>query len=693
MADFRLTYTDCALLQSQITAFGPSRFARFDADGPGGADGWDGGHSVSVSSWLYSFDDIIKPAVAASHPSWSQDEIHTHALKIFNTRIAENARIFRDEEKNAEGMDTLWEVAEIDGTRQLVVKDGAYKGTSLNEFWEHTRQFAEEQNSPQAYNVLEHQAQLSMQTALVQGRAISAVTILSHPEDIKYVQVWEAQEDGTIITRQIDLKNTAGRHLTHEEGKSLIEKLAEKYTKNKITDDSSSQYVHVLTHEKIPIKDVKIAAQAHVSVSWQGGNTQEKITTESVRHVAPMRRLPHVDERLGEAARDTFTFATRKIISDGMSAFDTMKHHISQERKKKTQREIDSSELKRVRAFLGVPKDPETKLAKTNIDVFTQSEHQSKSKKEDFLLAKKIQGGIRLVTAMTLWRLGVKGALPVVAIGLAANELKFFPTTKKEKQKTKQLARTQSHIQEVTHAPEVVRTKEVFSRKKRKSAIFILKEKQGKKVDVCMVEKQQETIKKKETLQHSERKIQSDPISQLFLFAWAIQRLKKNEKTIGKKIEKSMQDQSFIHKKVSVGETSHRKRKEKFVNVEKKRKNLEEKRTILEYMFLLTLFMGFSRFRIDSIPLKKKENARFGNTKDWKHALNANKNESQPIDNLTSLFSAIIIYLDLIKEQGMYGKQGQTPVVIKTSKKSAQKKNYSILDLLPQSGIIFAYPS
>ena len=127
---------------------------------------------------------------------------------------------------------------------------------TLRELWDHTREFAEITHTPGGYNEEEAKAQLAMQDVFIRGEANGFVSVLSHPDAVRYVQVWEKSEEGDVISKQIDLFSTTGRDFTNEESVQLIHHLAEYQGSTPVIHaEVESTYAHFFVSEGNTVRE------------------------------------------------------------------------------------------------------------------------------------------------------------------------------------------------------------------------------------------------------------------------------------------------------------------------------------------------------------------------------------------------------------------------------------------------------
>lgn len=227
---------------------------------------WKGDHTFSVEAAAYSLSNFLEPEIAKSHPDWNPSQIREAALERFEKRLSQDLSYERRETAHEDSA-VRWQIIETSpGVKELATEYGNDLIT-LRELWDHTREFAEASGNPQAYNKEEERAQLSMQDAFIGGTTDAFVSVLSHPEAVRYVQVWERQSDGEVVSKQIDLSVGVGRDLTHGEADAVVDKLA-KYSSGKaesVTTDKTSSYAHFFIEGgKIGENDIQTIAMVQL---------------------------------------------------------------------------------------------------------------------------------------------------------------------------------------------------------------------------------------------------------------------------------------------------------------------------------------------------------------------------------------------------------------------------------------------
>lgn len=273
---------------SSVFGVGPSTFAR--AFGGGYAEGgvgavdwrapvskggfetsgssiWRADHTFSSAAAGYSLKNFIEPEIEAQHPQLSKKDVQQKALEVFQQRLKQDLS-FEHQESNHVDTTVRWTIVEgVNGKKELAT---AYGGDliTLSQLWEHTKAYAAYVGNTAAYNREEERAQLAMQDAFISNKAHGFISVISHPDAVRYVQVWEKTADGDIASQQVDLYKTTGRDFSHVEAEAFINRLTtyqqtvgETFTK----DDVS--YAHLLLASgTVTVDDIKAIAVAHVFI-------------------------------------------------------------------------------------------------------------------------------------------------------------------------------------------------------------------------------------------------------------------------------------------------------------------------------------------------------------------------------------------------------------------------------------------
>ena len=226
---------------------------------------WRGDHSFNSAAAAYSLTNFIEPEVAREHPDWSQKVVHEVAMQRFEKRLRQDLSYERKESAHEESA-VVWRPVETENGWELATVYGD-KMVTLSELWEHTKEYAAFVGNPTAYNVMEHRTQLAMQEQFLHGNASGFVSVLSHPDSVRYVQLWQRASDGTVVSTNIDLLKTTGRDFSHEEGAQLIQHLRS-FNGNDTTDATS--YAHFFVLEKtVHEQDIRTFAIAQTIRVWE----------------------------------------------------------------------------------------------------------------------------------------------------------------------------------------------------------------------------------------------------------------------------------------------------------------------------------------------------------------------------------------------------------------------------------------
>ncbi len=316
LPDIRRTTESDTRYYDRLTLLGiPSVRDQEESDTPR----WRGDHSFSSDAATYSLTNFIEPEVAVEHPDWSKTQVRDVALARFEKRLQQDLSYEQKESAHEESVVT-WQPIQTEKGWELATAYGD-KMVTLSELWEHTREYAAFVGNPTAYNAKEHEAQLLMQDKLMNGQASGFVSILSHPDSVRYVQMWQKGGDGNIVSTQIDLYKTTGRDFSCEEGVRLIEHLALFHGEaNDVTRDADV-YAHFFTGEKhIAERDVRLISTALVmdapipKGSADVGSVVLRDTTDSMVMLGMYLR-DHIDRSI-ERMRERFGQEVNKGAAD-----------------------------------------------------------------------------------------------------------------------------------------------------------------------------------------------------------------------------------------------------------------------------------------------------------------------------------------------------------------------------------------
>jgi hypothetical protein len=259
---------------------GPSLFSRFlfgapmgaasvggpatggvEAARPGGS--WNGDHNLSMGALYFTLENYIIPDVARQYSSlgWTAEQIRQEGVRRVGELSRINLKYYEAEMDRKSTMDVQWEIVEKDGEQQLLASD---YGMTLQELWQHTREYAEKEGKPQAYDPSEERAQLAMEKRIISGDISTDVFALSHREGVRYIQKWEKNNDGKFTSTSIDIGLVTGRNLTPSEAKELIDLIKEKYAQNDVTP-GDLEYPHLmLKNGLVDVEDITTLARAQV---------------------------------------------------------------------------------------------------------------------------------------------------------------------------------------------------------------------------------------------------------------------------------------------------------------------------------------------------------------------------------------------------------------------------------------------
>lgn len=244
---------------------------------------WRGDHSFSSDAASYSLTHFIEPEVAREHPQWTADQVKEAAVERFEKRLAQDLSYEHKETAHEESVVHWQPIQTAEGNWELATSYGDTMVT-LSELWEHTRQYAEFTGNQAAYNPEEHKAQIAMQSEFIDGNARGFVSVLSHPDAVRYVQVWQKEDDGSVVSKQVDLYKTTGRDFSHEEGEKFIEHLASFHNEQLGgTGPDAAAYAHFFIHEKeVREEDIRTIAIAQTMEYYETvSNEYSSIRTTS----------------------------------------------------------------------------------------------------------------------------------------------------------------------------------------------------------------------------------------------------------------------------------------------------------------------------------------------------------------------------------------------------------------------------
>lgn len=226
---------------------------------------WRGDHAFSSDAASYSLMHFVEPEVATEHPDWGMEKVKAEARDRFTRRLEQDLS-YEHKESNHEETLVHWKpVVTWEGKTELATEYGGSVIT-LRELWEHTKEYAAFVGNPAAYNPQEEQAQMHMQDEFIHGSSTGFLTVLSHPDAVRYVQVWEKTTDGDVVSKQVDLFAATGTDFSKMEGDQLVRHVASYY--NAAATDGASgsfEYAHVfIEHGTMDDQHIRIIAKGMV---------------------------------------------------------------------------------------------------------------------------------------------------------------------------------------------------------------------------------------------------------------------------------------------------------------------------------------------------------------------------------------------------------------------------------------------
>lgn len=265
---------------------GPSQFARFE----GGAEaraGWNGDHNISVRALYFSLDKYVIPEVQKEHvnDNWTQEQIRAEAVNRLSLRSKESMQYYMGEigdetERTAETL-KQWDISETSpGVRELTTfyKD---KRVSLRELWQHTKEFAQAEGKPEAYDAQEEKTQMAMQEAFISGSIESYVAPIWHPSGtVQLIQIIE-RDGNSLIARQIDVGVAVGRNLTPKEATIVMRDIVKLHIGEE--KQMPMEYPHVMiAHNHVLPAEVVTLAKAQVLFAE---NDHSKTTKRTLKQI------------------------------------------------------------------------------------------------------------------------------------------------------------------------------------------------------------------------------------------------------------------------------------------------------------------------------------------------------------------------------------------------------------------------
>lgn len=247
---------------------------------------WRGDHTFNSDAASYSLTHFIEPEVAREHKDWDLNKIKQEARERFTKRITQDYSYEQKESQHEETVVSWQKVETSDGVFELATEYGG-KLVTLRELWDHTKEYAEFVGNSSAYNEQEARAQFAMQDAFIEGSASGFVSVLSHPDSIRYVQVWEQTDNGDITSKQVDLYKATGKDFSLSESQQLITHLASFHKELAVTDFSDNgSYAHFFVeHSAINEHAIRMIAMG-VAMQKTEGNTRRENDVEVAYSVA-----------------------------------------------------------------------------------------------------------------------------------------------------------------------------------------------------------------------------------------------------------------------------------------------------------------------------------------------------------------------------------------------------------------------
>jgi len=627
-----------------------------------GADGsaWRGDHTFHAGAAIYSFNHFIIPEIQDQHPEWTSQQVHEVGVQELTLRLFQDRVKDQQEKDRKPEMVTQWEITETaPGVYEFTTEYGSGR-TSLRELWEHTYQIANDKSNPAtynpaAYNDQEAKAQLAMQEALVTGKATSFVSVLSHPDNIRYASVWEKTNDGAIISKTIDIGLIAGRDLSMEEATTLIRHLAGfNKEKGKEISESGANYPHVMvTHGTIHSEEIKtlVRAQTHFSAN-------------NIETSYAMRSSIQVD--VVAATTKTVHDAAHAVVRESAISGRAIVSEIQRRINNNLVQQKDNSHKPLFLQLLEGTVD--RKNIFPSIMSIAQRQPVVVGGKKDIPLQKKSE--IKKIDKKSPLSAEIKISAPSAMQDIGRTEGRHKEVRKKRKQQTEIFTLKVAKLERYKEAKKNKRLKKetkrlhkefIKNRKetKRQSRTYerIIKSSQLMKKDGLKMDSK-ERNRSQRVIHKTERKI------------WHI--LQK----LAKKQEMSMTQESRLRKPKRLGE-----RKIFLIERPAARNQKKKKEAIFRVSFAWTLWLllKLSASREQPKLTGQMKHVDISNTKEVKQKGLIQKESAQWV------LLAIIWYLAMIRESG-----GRNAPKAKVKKK---KKNYQSVQLidLPPAGIIFAF--
>lgn len=245
---------------------------------------WRGDHTFSPDAATYSLTHFVEPEIAHQHPDWNPSQIHAEAMNRFEKRLKQDLAYELMESQHTESTIHWKQIETKEGIKALATAYGD-RMISLQELWEHTKEYAAFSGNPDAYNEAEHKAQIAMQDEFINGSASAYVSVLSHPDSIRYIQVWERNDDGEVVSKQVDLFLSTGKDFSHKDGDALIQNLKEYYQSDTETTviKSESVYTHFFIQTgRVETRDIRIIARAQTYIVARERNNKLRVLQKSM---------------------------------------------------------------------------------------------------------------------------------------------------------------------------------------------------------------------------------------------------------------------------------------------------------------------------------------------------------------------------------------------------------------------------
>ena len=590
--------------------------------------------------------------------------------------------------------------AEYENGKFLLNRDGEMFFPSINttadQLHKNQRKISEMSNDPSKYSASDHQRTQLIQLAFANGATIVRTSFIREDETNR--DIIEYRLDRATNMGVIRIVNTAVTGTQHS-----AEKIKE------ITRKKSEQLHEVSPLEKVFIfTDVKIEQEKIQSVI-RVVDSIKSIPGVGVEYNFKSRQsIQNVKQEYADAksfiknpsksrTSDLVYSVGSKVIHDGTKATAAMSDYFIrkyiQKRKEMKAYEYGSKDrgLRAKKNFLGL-REYGNKLKK--ISEYREIFVEIYRKFKEFKMAKKI---------VQFGQFGVGIGAGVYTLNILARELPRSLKSLEKKRirflRRKETVRKKSvlHGMKEIHQSKMSRLKTVHkepkSRIRMKKDMYVLQAK-----SVTRHEKKQFRLKenkriktresshrlrKKERVVLSERTTRSKKEKQLkFVIRLILRRLQK---------EKRMEIRQLSEKKIKSGKFHKEMKKIKteervFRTAESKKKELKiqkkkEKKAVLNFTFAFTLWM---LFLYDSKLLHLEKPSDTKKTIE-NHEENKTDQKSETEEIRPWILFSIIYYLSMIRESGARHSPQQKAVSKKKSKKFHR--------IMPQSGIIFAFPS